>query len=81
MSGLQCVLENIDLLNMVLHHFTLQEAGQLLAGTCRPLAEIVRQDTITWKAWLKANDAEDGPNFMAAPPPVSVPASSVEYPP
>jgi hypothetical protein len=51
-----------EMLDMVLPHFTLQEAGLLLAGTCRKLAEIVRDDTRTWKRNAFARKLECSPD-------------------
>ena len=38
-----------DLLVLVLPELTLEEAGRLLAGTCKKMAQIVRSDIIEWK--------------------------------
>ena len=50
------------LLEMVLEHFTLKHAKELLAPTCRQLAASVRDESIPWKALTEFEfDSESRP--------------------
>ena len=49
-TGLQTIVDQEALLDMVLRHFTLEEAKHLLAPVSRQLAASVRDEKAPWKA-------------------------------
>jgi hypothetical protein len=49
-TGLRTIIDKQELLEMLLQHFTLEHAKELLAPTCRQLAASVRDENFPWKA-------------------------------